>query len=233
MATASKTNARSFRSSADASRKATPAYFVASNTTFLSPRTSSDAYCNAAPWLAMSAPKIKSRSPFTTAGADAKRFQSKRTAARQVACRQLFRSTAGAPVSVRCVSKHPCFSAATAAPCNLTARAAISALTSSGCAFPFAWSSRHMASSSVRGKSFVMLYSFRNLSDDLSFIKRAALALVKKKRPAMSKMLAARANSNKAILSTSTNFASHRVAPHSIKSLLGKGVMISPAGLSL
>mmetsp|Transcript_108043 Transcript_108043/g.271804 ORF Transcript_108043/g.271804 Transcript_108043/m.271804 type:complete len:356 (+) Transcript_108043:941-2008(+) len=232
-AMASRTNSRSARSSGAASPKANPEYFVASKTTFLSARSSGAAYCNAAPWLAMSAPNIKSLSAWTSTGAMANCFQSISTAARQVACRQLLGSITGVPASVLVASKQPCFSAATAEACRVTANAAMSALGSSWTALPAALSSRAMASSSCRGKSFERLKSFRNLSADLSLKRIAALTLVKKKRPAMSNKLLAKFKSKSKLLSTSTNFASHREAPHCARSSLGSGVTISPEGVSL
>jgi len=208
-------------------------YLVASRTRSLSERSSTPEYCRAAPWLVISAAFMRSRSPLTSGGALARRFQSSSTAARHVACLQLLGSTFGAPADVRVTSRTPCFSAATARACRDTARAAISAPASSRRALPEAWKSRAMASSSDFGRSPVKLKSFRSFSDDLSLMRMAALALTMKNRPAMSSTLAARLKSKSIVLSTSTNFASHLVAPHSARSSLCKGVNNSLEGLSL
>mmetsp|Transcript_16601 Transcript_16601/g.43860 ORF Transcript_16601/g.43860 Transcript_16601/m.43860 type:complete len:267 (-) Transcript_16601:308-1108(-) len=222
--TASSTKARSARRPAEASRIAVPWYLTASSTTSLSAFSSCEAYLMASPSLAMMAAMMRSRSAHTSFGASASLFQSRSTAARQFAWRQLLLSTVKIPACWRSAGVIWFLSAAAETPARTTAKTPTSIESSS----PF------MAFSSLAGMSLGKLNSFRSLSADLSFVMIAALAPVRKNSPGMSRMLAASVSSKSVLLSTTlTKFASHFVAPHSARLSLSRGVRSSPVGASL
>mmetsp|Transcript_46781 Transcript_46781/g.138219 ORF Transcript_46781/g.138219 Transcript_46781/m.138219 type:complete len:347 (+) Transcript_46781:1685-2725(+) len=220
--TASSTKARSARRAAEASRIAVPWYFTASSTTSLSALSSGEPYLRACPSLAMTAASMRSLSAHTSFGASESLFQSSSTAARQFACRQLLLSTVKTPACWRSAGVIWFLSAAAETPARTTAKTPTSPP-----------SSPVRARSSLAERSLDRLNSFRSLSADLSFVMTAALAPVRKKRPGMSRTLAASVSSNSVFLSTLTKFASHFVAPHSARLSLSRGVRSSPVGVSL
>mmetsp|Transcript_67460 Transcript_67460/g.160941 ORF Transcript_67460/g.160941 Transcript_67460/m.160941 type:complete len:200 (-) Transcript_67460:463-1062(-) len=178
--TAFKRKSLLFRSSGAASAKAVPKYFVASSTSASSARISGEASFKAAPWLVKIALFTRSRSFFTGSGACSKSFQSSNTAARHMACLQLdvFTTADGADVpSSICLM--PALYSAAFTPFRMTEDAANLDMSAADL--------RLRSFSSVAGKSFVNMNSFRSLSALLLVVIKAALALSRNQRPGMSR----------------------------------------------
>mmetsp|Transcript_22409 Transcript_22409/g.70307 ORF Transcript_22409/g.70307 Transcript_22409/m.70307 type:complete len:330 (-) Transcript_22409:302-1291(-) len=234
-ATASATKPRSPCSAGVASARAPPPCRTASSTRARSARSSSAARPRAAPRLGPRAARTRSRSAWTSGGAEASCAQSLRTIARQQARRKLLRSSAEGPgASPPPGERTPVLSAAWST--EVRTRATPPRPDSSGRALALSfWAANAAlrASSSSAGRSFETLKSLMSLSGVLPFISSEALAPARKTRLGMPMENPATRSSKSSSRSTLTNAASHLSAPHSARFSLTSGVRISAGGVFL
>mmetsp|Transcript_95503 Transcript_95503/g.204955 ORF Transcript_95503/g.204955 Transcript_95503/m.204955 type:complete len:246 (-) Transcript_95503:329-1066(-) len=215
---ASATKSRSPLRPIAASPSASPLYFTASRMSSLSCRSSSVANLMACPRLDMRAADMRERSPRMSSGARFSNCQSKVIAARYCAWRQLLTHSAPTPSLGM-----PSFLAAKDKACMSTEDSANSSMLSSTGRFLFCFASLNKSSRtsfSSLGKSSCKARSLRIAFELRWWNISAACAAARRKRPAMSRMLAARRMPKSSSRGTFTKLASNFATPHSSRSSL-------------